>query len=184
MSGLYLAFLCVLVAGLGARDQATVAALSARQGARPGVLLTGLAVSLATAVFAAWAASFAIPLLVPKARMVMVAIALALAAGESLWPFATRQMEEPTASLGALAIVLLAHQLIDAARFLIFAIAVALGSPVFAAIGGAAGAAVMLGLAWLLPEVFGDRRVRMARRVMGGVLLLAAAVVFFQALTS
>ncbi|MEJ5978513.1 hypothetical protein WG901_17815 [Novosphingobium sp. PS1R-30] len=184
MSGLYFAFLCVLVAGLGARDQTTVAALSARQGSRPGVLLTGILVSLATAAFAAWAAYFTIPLLVPKARLVMAAIALALAAGESLWPFATRRMEEPTASLGALAIVLLAHQLTDAARFLIFAIAVTFAAPVSAGIGGAAGAAVMLAAGWLLPETFADRRVRTARRAMGAVLLLAALVVFFQAMTS
>jgi putative Ca2+/H+ antiporter (TMEM165/GDT1 family) len=183
MSAFYFAFLAVLLAGLGARDQATVAALSQRQGARPGVLLTGIAVSIATATFAAWAGSFAVPLLGAKARLVMVAIALLLAALESLWPFATRRMEEPTASLGALAIVVLAHQLTDAARFLIFALAVATDAPLAAGIGGAAGGAVSLAAAWMLPELFAAPRIRLARRVVGGVLLLLALVVAFRALT-
>ncbi len=184
MSAVYFAFICVLLAGFGARDQATVAALSLRQGSRPGVLLTGIAVSIVTAAFAAWAASFTIPLLVPKARLVMAAIALLLAAGESLWPFSTRRMEEPTASLGALAIVVLAHQLTDAARFLIFALAVTFAAPIPAGIGGAAGGAAVLTAGWLLPEVFGSAKLKLARRGLGVVLLLAALVVFFQAITS
>lgn len=183
MSAFYFAFLAVILAGLGARDQATVAMLSQRQGARPGVLLTGIAVSIATAAFAAWAGSFVVPLLGGKARLVMVAIALALAAAESLWPFATRRMEEPTASLGALAVVVLAHQLTDAARFLVFALAVATDAPLAAGIGGAAGGAVSLAAAWMLPEMFGAPSIRLARRVVGGVLLLLALVVAFRALT-
>ncbi len=183
MAALYLAFLTVLLAGLGARDQVTVAALSARQGSRPGVLLTGLVVSCATAAFAAWAASFVAPMLGPRARLVMVAIALALAGAESLLAFTSRRMDEPTASLGALGIVLLAHQLTDAARFLVFALAVAQGAPVAAAIGGAAGGTAVIAAGWMLPELFGDPRLRWARRAVGAVLLLAAAVVFFQART-
>lgn len=184
MSAFYLAFIAVLLAGLGARDQTTVATLSLAQRGRPGVLLTGVAVSLATAAFAAWGASLVLPLLVPRARLVMAAIALALAAGESLWPFASRRPQEPTASLGALGVVLLAHQLTDAARFLIFALGVAAAGPVAAGIGGAVGGVLSLAAAWMLPEVFADRRLRWARRAVGAALLLAALVVFFQAMTS
>lgn len=183
MTAFYFAFLAVIFAGLGARDQATVAALSQRQGARPGVLLTGIAVSIATAAFAAWAGSVVVPLLVPKARLVMVAIALGMAAAESLWPFTLRRPEEPTASLGALAIVILAHQLTDAARFLVFALAVAAGASIAAGIGGAVGGAASLAAAWLLPEVFAARRIRLARRAVGALLLPLALVVAFQALT-
>jgi Ca2+/H+ antiporter, TMEM165/GDT1 family len=67
MSAFYLAFLAVLLAGLGARDQVTVAAIAGRQRSRPGVLLVGLAVSLATTAFAAWAAFYIAPLLVTRA---------------------------------------------------------------------------------------------------------------------
>lgn len=183
MSAFYLAFISVLLAGPGARDQTTVATLSLAQRGRPGVLLTGLAVSLATAAFAAWAASLVMPLLVSRARLVMAAVALALAAVESFWPFASRRPREPTASLGALGIVLLAHQLTDAARFLVFALGIAVAGPLAAGIAGALGGALSLAAAWLLPEVFADPRLRCARRAIGGVLLLAALVVSFQAMT-
>lgn len=184
MSALYLAFLAVLLAGLGARDQVTVAGLVQRQGARPGVLLVAIAASIATAAFAAWAAMAVAPLLAPRARLVMAAIALGLAAIESFWAFSGRKPEEPTESLGALAAVLLAHQLTDAARFLIFAIAVAFAAPWPAGIGGAAAGAIALAAAWMLPEIFADPRLRWARRGMGVLLLLAGLIVFFQAMAS
>lgn len=182
MSAFYLAFLAVVLAGLGARDQVTVAGLALRQRARPGLLLAGLAVSVATAAFAAWAGSIVAPLLAGRARLVMTAFALGFAAVESLWPFAPRQPEEPTASLGALALVLLAHQLTDAARFLVFALAVTFAAPVAAGIGGALAGAASLAAAWMLPEVFADARLGWARRTVGAALLLAAAIVFFRAL--
>lgn len=184
MSAFYLSFLAVLLAGLGARDQTTVATLSLRQRGRPGVLLTGIVVSLVTAGFAAWAASFVVPLLVPKARLVTVAMALAFAGGEALWPFTARRMEEPTASLGALGIVVLSHQMTDAARFLVFALAALFAAPVPAAVGGGLAGAISLGLAWALPEPFAHLRLQLARRSVGLLLLLVAAVVFFQAITS
>jgi Ca2+/H+ antiporter, TMEM165/GDT1 family len=180
MSAFYVAFIAVLLAGLGARDQATVAAISQRQRRRPGILLTGVIVSLATATFAAWAASFVVPLLEP---LVAVVIALALAGLESLWPFTARRMEEPTASLGALGIVLLAHQITDASRFLIFALALAFAAPLAAGLGGALAGAVSLGLAWLLPEVFVHGRLRLVRQGIGALLLLIATVLFFEAIT-
>jgi hypothetical protein len=43
---------------------------------------------------------------------------------------------------------------------------------------------VSLGLAWALPELFADARLRWARRAVGVLLLLIAAVVVFQAVTS
>jgi hypothetical protein len=184
MSAFYFAFLAVLLAGLGARDQVTVASLSLRQGARPGVLLVGLATSLGTAALAAWAAASIAPSLAPKAGLVLTALALALAGLESLWPFASRRPQEPTSSLGALAIVLLAHQLTDAARFLVFALAVALAAPLAAGIGGAAGSAVTIAAGWMLPEIFADRRLRWARRAVGALLLLAALIVGYRGLTA
>lgn len=184
MSAFYFTFLAVLLAGLGARDQVRVAMLSRQQGARPGVLLTGIAVGFATAAFAAWAASLAIPLLASRARLAMAAIALLLAAGESLWPFAARAPEEPTASLGALAVVLLADQLTDAARFLVFALAVALAAPLAAGIGGAAGAAAAIAAGWMLPEVFADPRLRRARRAVGALLLVVALIAGYETLAT
>jgi hypothetical protein len=121
-------------------------------------------------------------MLVPKARAVLAAMALAFAGGEQLLVGGARKPEEPTLSLGAAGIVILAHQVTDAARFLIFAVAVATAAPVAAGIGGAAGAVVALGAAWLAPEYFVGAKLRAVRRIVGGALLLVAAGLAVQAL--
>jgi hypothetical protein len=159
-----------------------VAALAERQGQRPGLLIVALASCIATAALAAWAGAMVLPLLVPKARLVLAAVALGLAGGEQLLIGAARKPEEPTLSLGAAGIVILAHQVTDAARFLVFAVAVATAAPISAGIGGAAGGIVALGAAWLAPEYFAGARLRTVRRVVGGVLLLVAVMLAVQAL--
>ena len=73
--------------------------------------------------------------------------------------------------------MLFAPQLTAAARFLVFAIAVATGSALPAGIGGAGGGAAVLAAAWLAPEIAGDSRLLVARRGMGAVFLLAAGVI-------
>lgn len=175
MTAFYFTLLAVLLAGLGARDQATVAGLSARQGARPGVLIAAIAVSAVTAAVAAWAAAGIAPMLVPRARLIMAAMALAFAGAEALLLPAPRRPDEPTASLGALAIVLTAHQLTDAARFLVFAVAVATNAPLPAGIAGAVGGMALLTAAWLAPGSLAHPRLRLARRLIGVLLLVAAA---------
>ena len=174
MSGFYFTLLAVLLAGRAARDQLTVAELTARQGARPGVLVTGLAISIATGVAAAWAGSLIAPMLPSNARLFLAALALAFAGGESLLLSPGRSPDEPTRSLGALAIVLLSRQLTDAARFLVFAMAVATNAPVPAALGGALGGAVLLAAAWFAPAFVMQPVLRKLRRFVGAALLLLA----------
>lgn len=48
MTGFLFAFLACLIAGIGARDQLTVAALAVRQGQRPLLLVVAVLVSIAT----------------------------------------------------------------------------------------------------------------------------------------
>ena len=172
----------MILAGLGARDQATVAALAERQGQRSALLLVALACCIATAALAAWAGSTVLPMLTPKARTILAAMALALAGAELLVIGGRRRPEEPTLSLGAVGIVLLAHQVTDAARFLVFALAVAAAAPLSAGAGGAAGGAVAVGAAWLAPEYFAGARLRTIRRAIGGVLLIVSAVLAARAL--
>ena len=182
MTGFYLTLLAVLLAGLGARDQTTVAGLTLRQGARPGVLVTGIAISLATAAVAAWAALLIAPMLAPAARLFLAALALGLAGGEALLLSPRRKPDEPTHSLGALALVVLSQQLTDATRFLIFAIAVATNAPIPAAFGGALGGAVLLAAGWLAPEFIVRPALRKLRRVLGAAMLLLALFVGLRAL--
>jgi hypothetical protein len=171
MDGFYFTLLAVLLAGIGGRDQVLVANLTRVQGARPAVLVLALAISIATASFAAWAAITVAPLLGPLARQFFVAMALVFAGGESLLIRPRRSLREPTMSLGALAFAVLAFQLIDAARFLIFAMAIATGGPILAGIAGAVGGAVLVAAGWMAPDVFAERWVGIARRVIGAVLL-------------
>lgn len=172
MSGFLFALIAVLLVGIGARDQVTVAALASRTGQRPALLVLAVTMSMATAAFAAWLSIAIAPLLGSDARMLFAAIALIFGGGESLLLSPGGKPEEPTHSLAATGIVLLAHQATDAARFLIFALAVATGAPLPAGAGGAIGGAIMLGAAWAAPELFDWRRLRPVRRTIGAILLL------------
>lgn len=174
MIGFYFAFLAVVLSGLGARDQATVAGMALRQPGRPALLAAATVASFATAAFAAWAAQTVAPLMAPKARLFLAALALGFAGAESLVLAPGRKPQEPTGSLGAFLIVLLAHQLTDAARFLIFAIAIATTAPLTAGIGGAVGGATVVAAGWLFPELCSRPVWRKARRWIGAFLLMLA----------
>lgn len=178
----YFTFLAVILAGLGARDQALVAALSQAQGQRPGVLIVADVISICSALVAAWLASFIVPLLAPQARMFLGGVTLLFAGVESLLLTPRRAPREPTRSLAALAIVLASHQLTDAARFLVFGIAVARNAPLPAALGGAIGGMVLVGAAWAIPAFFADRRLRIVRRLIGAVLALIGLYVGLSAM--
>ncbi len=176
MNGLLFAMLGVILAGLGARDQMMTATFAARQGQHLTLLLIAVATGLCTAALAAWAALAIAPMLVGKARLFFAAMALGLAGMESLFLSPGRKPIEPTHSLGAYAIVLLAQQITDAARFLVFAMAVLTGQAVNAGLGGAIGNAIMLGAAWSAPELFEWHRLRLLRRGLGALLVLTALV--------
>lgn len=182
MSAFYLALLAVLLSGIGARDQMTVAGMARHHGARPGILVAGIVVVLVTAVFAGWAAMLIIPIMQPNPRVFLCGVTLAFAAAELLLLIPKPPKGEPTHSLGALAIVLLTHQLTDAARFVVFGIAVAMNAPIPAAAGGALGGMVLLGWAWALPGQVLHPRLRRLRRGVGAGLALIAAYVAMRAL--
>jgi Ca2+/H+ antiporter, TMEM165/GDT1 family len=182
MTGFLFALIAVMLASIGARDQILVASLAARFGQRPALLVLAIVLSTATAAFAGWVSIEVAPMLNPDARMLFAAIALAFGGAESLVLSPGRKPQEPTRSLAATAIVLLSHQAIDAARFLIFALAVATGAPLPAGAGGAIGGAIMLGAAWAAPELFDWRRLRWVRRTIGVILLLAACIAGFRVL--
>ncbi len=181
MSGFLFTLIAVVLAGIGARDQLTVAALAQRLGTG-SQLLSAIAVSVASAALAAWAAIAIAPLLAPQARMLLAAMALAMAGGESLLLSLAKVPQEPTRSLGALAIVLFAHQLTDAARFLVFAIAMATAAPFSAGLGGAVGGAIVVTAGWLAPDLAGRPQLRTARRVIACVLLGVAALLALKGL--
>lgn len=178
MPAFYLTLMAVLLAGLGARDQVTLAGVALRQRRRPALLIVAVLCAAATAALAAWAAQRMLPILPPPARAIFAAIALAVAGAESMLLVPRRNPGEPTHSLGALALVLLARQVTDAARFLVFGLGVGMGAPVASGVGGVLGSAALVSFAWASPEFFGRPAARLARRTVGAVLVLVALILF------
>lgn len=180
MAGLLFTLLVVLVVGLGARDQMLLASLSARQGARPALLLVALASGIATVAVAVWAAQIIAAAIPAPARMLFAAIALALAGLEMLVLRSRPVPAEPTRSLGAFAVVLLAQQLTDAARFVVMAMAVVTRAPVPVALGGAAAAAALALIGWLAAESLSQGPLSRVRRLLGALVLAVAAGMAWQ----
>lgn len=180
MPAFYLTLIAVLLAGFGARDQMTIAGLSARQGQRPGVLLVALLSASATAALAAWLAELMLEQLPPPARAIFAAVALGLAGLESLILVPRRRPAEPTNSLGALLLVLLARQVMDAPRFLIFGMGVGMAAPIASGAAGAVGASILAGVSWMAPQMLDGSGARRVRGIVGLVLVVAALVLFLR----
>lgn len=178
MGAFYLTLVAVLLSGVATRDQMTIAALIRRQGQRLGVLATAIVIAAMTCGAAAFLADEVLRTLPPPARAILAAIALAFAGLESLILSPPKTPREPTHSLGALAIVLLAFQVTDAARFTLLGIAVGTGAPLAAGLGGGLAGLVLVTGAWALPDVFARPGVRIVRRVVGALLLLAAITMY------
>ena len=176
MAAFLLALLAALIAGLGARDQLLVAWMAARRGQRAALLITAVAVALLSAGIAGWAGLLAAPQLEPRARTYLVAMALGLAALELLVLRPGRRPAEPTSSLGALAVVLLAQQLTDAARLLVFALAASSAVPPFAILGGMLGCAGTAVLGW---SGAGQLTTLPLGRVRAGLGLLLGAIALY-----
>ncbi len=175
MGTLLIALLATLLAGIGARDQLTVAALSARQGQRPALLIVALTIAVATALAAGLLEREALgwP---THAQHIAAAIILAVAGAEMLLLAPRKAPTEPTASLFAAGIVLLADSVVDPARLTILAVALALGSPAAAALGGVGATMATVTIGWLAAGALPLARLRLARRGLGGGWLAVAAL--------
>lgn len=174
MTGLLFALLATLIVGIGARDQMLVAQLSERQGARPALLLVAMASAVATAAIAAWGGAQVAGMMPGNARLFLVALALGLASLELLVLAPRRAPAEPTHSLGAIALVILAIQLTDAARFLIFALAALTRAPWPTGAGGAVGGVLVVMAGWALLRGQRPQLLKPLRRSLGAVLLVLA----------
>lgn len=178
MGAFYLTLVAVLLSGVAARDQMTIAALTRRQGQRSGVLATSLVLAALTSAAAAYAGAQVLDILPPPARPILAAIAVGLAGLEALVLSPRADPREPTHSLGALGLVLVAHQLTDAARFTLFGLAIGMGAPFAAGLGGGLAGLLLVSTAWAWPHVFLARGVRLARRSVGALLFLVSITMF------
>ncbi len=176
MSSLFFAFIAVLLGTIGARDQRIVAHFSSASRRGPGVLAAAIVSAALSAMAMALAGQVISSLLPDPAKAMLVAIALLFAAIELAWPARYATPEEPTRSLAAIVIVLMARQFGDGARFLVFAIAAATGAPVLAGIGGALGVALALAAAWAAGEETVARAPLRAIRLVLAAFALVLAV--------
>ncbi len=182
MPALFLALLTSALAMIGAPIALQTARLSGALGAGAGLLVVCWVTAAATAALAAWAGAWLAPLMAPAAKAMFVAAALAVSSLELLFIRSRAAPAEPTRSLGAMALVLLAGQVTDAARFFVLALSVATGAPALAAAGGVLGSGAVLTAAWASGAEW-ERRVplRAVRLGVSGLFMLAAIVVALSA---
>jgi Ca2+/H+ antiporter, TMEM165/GDT1 family len=182
VTGALLAFLAALLAGVGARDQMLLAGLAARRLLPATLIVVAIVTAAFAGVIVAQAAEVLTPMLSPSARVMFAGMAAVIAGLECMVIGPKRTPEEPTRSLFAATVVLLAHQLTDGARFLVFAIAVATAVPDAAALGGAAGGVATVLIGALAGDLLVAGRLRPIRRVIGVVFLAVGAWLVLQAL--
>jgi Ca2+/H+ antiporter, TMEM165/GDT1 family len=175
VDGFLLALLLSFALALGGRDQLLVAQWSEGPGQSTAMLLVALACAIASACVMAWLGSGFAALLPRRAGQMLVAFALAAAAIELAWPAKPKAPREPTRSLGAIAIVLLARQVGDGARFAVFALAAWAHWPAATALGGAVGGGAAVALGWALgAERLMHWPLRPMRLALASALFIAA----------
>lgn len=171
MAGFLLAMLAMIATGLGARDQMLVARMAPNR----AILLVALASSALTVWAAFWAGRNVAPHMIGQARLLLVVIALVIAGLELLLLRPGRKPLEPTQSLGAFAIVILAQQLTDASRLALFALAAASSLPPATLLGGLIGGSASVAAGWFGGEAWERQPLLPVRRCLGVLVLLMAA---------
>ena len=99
MPSLFLALIASALATLGTRQARLMAQLSARLGGGVGLLGVGWLSSIATSVLAAWAGTAITGQMPPAGKTMFVAVALALAGLELVWPMRKATLPNNTTSV-------------------------------------------------------------------------------------
>lgn len=175
MDGFLIGALLTFALATGGRDQWMVARWADALGPSGALLAVAVLCSIASAGAMAWIGAEFAALLPRRAGQMLVAFALGAAALELAVPVRLKSPQEPTRSLGAVAIVLLARQIGDGARFVVFALAAWASLPLAAGLGGALGGAAAVTLGWSVGAAGLARwPLRVVRLVLAAGLLLAA----------
>lgn len=175
MDGFLISMLLTIAIALGGREQLIVGQFSDAAGRNVPLLAIAISCAAASAAIMGWAGWSIAAILPDRAADMFVALALAIAAFELSWKVRIKPMREPTRSYVAIAAVLVVRQIMDAARFVIFALAAQAVYPVTIIIGGALGGAAAVALGWSL----GARRLerlplRAVRMILGFCSIIAA----------
>ena len=159
---------------------ATLAAILADRFRKPGVVILAAAIALAGASAAAVAAGMLLaPLVTPEAKLLMLALALALQGGGALFPAKGPDRLEGW-RLGAFATSLLGLFIQffgDGIQFVVVALAARSPAPALAGVGATLGALVAIAPAAVLGEAAWHRLpLRAARLAIALVFLVGAGV--------
>ena len=174
MVGFLIALIATIVLGTGGRDQVLLAGLAAKLGKRVSLLAAGLFASALTVLAAAWLAALITAQLKAEDTAPLAALALGLAGLEMAMIRLRRIPTEPTRSLGAITLVLLAFQASDAVRLASFALLLTSSSTVPTAAGAAFGSMAALTMGWALGERHPTLRLAGIRRWLGIVMVALA----------
>lgn len=177
MDAFLLALILTFGIALGGREQLIVAQFAESLERSAPLLATATFCAVISAAVMAYAGASFSAILPRRAAEMLVAFALAAAAVELAWPVKTKPMKEPTRSYVAIGVVLLARQVGDAARFVIFALAAWAVYPTTALIGGAIGGVAAAALGWSLGLTRMQQFPLRAFRIALGMLVFAAAIV-------
>lgn len=178
VDGFLLSLLLVFALAMGGRDQWMVAQWAAALGQSAALLTVAVLCACVSAAAMAWVGAEFVALLPRRAAQMLVAFALGMAAIELALPVRIKPPKEPTRSLGALAIVLLARQVGDGARFAVFALAAWSALPIAAGLGGALGGAAAVTVGWAAgAETLARWPLMMVRRALAACLAIAALFV-------
>lgn len=172
MPAFFLTFLAVALALFPGREAVRVARLV--EGGMPWTALLAIipAVAIIACSIAAWLAGTLGQLVSADLAMWLVAGALLIAALEVALLSRPDAPREPTASLGATAIVLLAGIVTDASGMLVLALALVTGAPFMTAAGGALAVTGVLSFA----AIAGSDWEKMPRQSLRWLVALALVV--------
>lgn len=170
-------FLAVFAASLGGREAVRVARLSAALGADLPLFLAVAIAAIAGAAMAAFLGTGLTELLTERSANWLTAAALAITGAEVLFLRAGPAPREPTRSLFAITVVLLAGVVAEAAGFMVLAFAASSRQPIFVGAGGALGALFALGGAALAGTDWQKLPLRAVSWIAGGGLMFGAVVI-------
>ncbi len=169
-------FVIVFAASFGSRGQVLVAQLSAGLGRTTGLLAMGVLSIVIVTTIAAFAGDGLSAIVRGDARALLLTAACVLAALELLWPVRVDRAAEPTRSHFAIASVLAARQLPDAARLGVFVGAGMTPVLVPALVGGMLGGIAATALGWWLGDVMEQLRGAQNIRWFTAAVFIAIAI--------
>ncbi|BDI61899.1 hypothetical protein [Qipengyuania nanhaisediminis] len=178
MDSFLLCLLLTFAIALGGKEQLIIAQFADALERSAPLLFTGAFTAVLSAAIMAYGGAYVAGLLPQRAAEMLIAFALGFSAIELAWKVSVKPMKEPTRSFVAIGAVLFVRQLMDAPRFVIFALAAAAHYPGFALIGGAAGGVGAAWLGWWLGlHKLQQLPVRAVRLALATCLFLAALLI-------